>query len=168
MWCCWCDSYNMKMETPPLWYVLLNIYHSLYTKYEPVLLLTVPLLLWYSDSLWAAQTGEQWAPKENGRRSSHQESRLGTSKVIYSSLFFSSSIVRLKHHQIRAYCKRVLYNDPCCLFIWAALTYSMWNNSSSLLEVPLTVLQHQCWQPSILLHFGESRSAAFSFSQPVL
>lgn len=123
MWCCWCDSYNMKLETPPLWYVPLNIYHSLYTEYEHVLLLTVPFLLWYSDSLWAAQTGEQWAPKENGRRSSHQESRLGTSKVIYSSLFFSSSIVRLKHHPIRSCSKRVLYKDPYCLFIWAALIY---------------------------------------------
>lgn len=112
MWC-WCDSSNMKMETPALWYVPLNIYHSLYTEYEHVLLLTVLFLLWYSDSLWAAQTGEQWAPKENGRRSSHQESRLGTSEVIYSSLFFSSSsIVRLKHHPIRSCSKRALYKDP--------------------------------------------------------
>ena len=41
----------------------------------------------FVDSLWAAQTGEQWASKENGRRSSSQESRLGTAEVMSLLLF---------------------------------------------------------------------------------
>ena len=39
------------------------------------------------DTVWTAQTGEQWASQENGRRSSIQESRLGTAEVTWYSCY---------------------------------------------------------------------------------
>lgn len=48
------------------------------------------IIFCWTDSLWAAQTGKQWTPKENGRGSPHQESRPGTAEVMFfDSTWFS-------------------------------------------------------------------------------